>query len=165
MKKKKLIIILSLLLIVLIVTIPRLIMPHSWIGTRIYQGNRITINLHIDVDGKVANITKTNSGFQLKTTDYGAIIFDRANNYDTYQYDLLINNSIPVTIKANHWNWWEITKSDVYISIDTNSGTYTISEDYRYTKEQPTYHIEKIHEDKIVVDRIDSVLFYIGPKG
>ena len=138
----------------------------SWLNTRAYQGNRITINMHVTIDGKEANIS-SDSHF-LKHRDGYTVLKDRANSYDTYKYPLIIegeNTRIPLNITVNHWNWWEIVESDLYIDIDTKSNTYTIYENYGFTAEYPVYHWETEKEPEQTVNGIEHIDEYAGCKG
>lgn len=143
-------------------------MPCDWLGTRLYQGDRIQCHLYVEVDGESAQIVKNdNIKYDFKETKKGFVISHRANDYDSYEYNLLVNDSIPLSITANHFNWWEITNSDVYLSIDTNEKKYTISEYYCYTAENSSYvySIKSVQEDERQYDYTDSIEFNIGPKG
>lgn len=154
------------ILFALMIIISAVIMSNGYVGTRLYPGNRIKANLHINIDGKPVDVTKNdNRLYILAKRQYGATIKHRANIYNTFEYNLLINNDIPMTIYARHWNWWEITRSDVYIDIDTKSQAYTVRENYKYTKELPKYHIEKVQEEAETISGIDSIEIYVGPKG
>lgn len=143
-------------------------MPSDWLGTRLYQGDRIKCCINIEVDGETARVVKNDkSKYTFKETKKGFVISHRANDYDSYQYNLLVNDSIPLNITAHHFNWWEITNSDVYLSIDTKEKRYTISEYYCYTDENPSYvySIKSVQEDERQYDYTDSIEFNIGPKG
>lgn len=166
-------------------------MPSSWLGTRSYKGDRITVNMYITVDGKKAQITKNDdteyilhmnndseynpysyddNKYNLHMYDDRTVLTARANDYNTYGYFMLINGNIPLNITARHWNWWEITKSNLYIDIDTKNNSYTVYENYKYTKESAVansavYSIDEVEEPKETFKGIESIDVNIGPKG
>ena len=140
----------------------------SWLNVRAYQGNRITVNMHITIDGAPANLKQNGIGYTLKSNDGFQTLTDRANDYNTYDYSLIINNndkSIPLHITVNHWNWWEIVESDLYIDIDTKSNSYKTHETYRYTAEYPIYHYETESESEQTIEGIENIEIYAGCKG
>lgn len=171
MKKRKraVIIIVVLILVValgIIVRLPSAPFPSDWLGTRLYQGQRLVIQLHITVDGEPAEVSKNDNWvYFLYSSDDVAVISARADSYETYEYSVLINDEIPLNITARHWNWWEITRSDVFLDIDTKTDTYTVYENYSYTAESPTYHIEKVSEPKETFEGTEAINVSIGPKG
>ena len=176
-KKHKLIIIVAVVLIVIIVS-PVIVIKSvlgfkpqdaSWLNVRAYQGNRITVNLYVTVDGEPAKLTKNGIGFNLENNDGFQTLTDRANDYNTYKYSLKISSdkskSIPLNITVNHWNWWEIVESDLYIDIDTKTQSYKTHETYCYTAENPIYHYKKASEQEQTVEGIESIEVYAGCKG
>lgn len=174
MKKNIWRIIVVIIILLIVVRFGFFFMPYnkanvSWWNTRSYMGDRITVNMHITVDGMQAEfIDDSYKSFSLILKDGYTELTDRANEYDTYEYKLKIKNNdgnIPLIIIANHWNWWEITESDLYIDIDTKSGTYTTYEEYGYTAENPTYHWKKVKEAKETHKGLNTINVYIGPKG
>ena len=155
-----------ILLIIAAVKITPADLKCTWLGTRLYQGDRIKVNLYIAVDGKSAEISKNDTmTYKIKKGDGCYTISHRANDYDNYEYSLLINEKIPLNLCGNHWNWWQITRSNLYIDIDTKAKTYTYYEEYSYTEENPYYHIEEGKEKKEIINGIDSIYEYFGPKG
>ncbi|MBR2278597.1 MAG: hypothetical protein IJ872_05200 [Eubacterium sp.] len=177
MKKNIWRIIIAIIILLIAVRCGFFFMPYSkanvsWWSTRSYMGDRITVNMHITVDGMQAEFIDdtddVNKSFSLKRKDGYTKFTDRANEYDTYKYALKIKTHdgvIPLNITANHWNWWEITESDLYIDIDTKSGTYTTYEEYGYTAENPTYHWKIVKEAKETHKGLNTINVYIGPKG
>lgn|GEM_PF-6207103 len=176
-KKRKRIIIVAVVLIVIIVS-PVIVIKSifgfkpddaSWLNVRTYQGNRITVNLYVTVDGEPAKLIKNGIGYNLKNNDGSQTLADRANDYNTYEYSLKINSgkgkSIPLNITVNHWNWWEIVESDLYIDIDTKSNSYKTHETYRYTAEYPIYHYETESEPEQTIEGIESIEISAGCKG
>lgn len=165
-KKSKIIISFTSVLLAFVLVFNIFYMPFTWLGTRVYAGSRIICNIHITVDGEKANISKNDSFlYILLDKNYGEKLVDRANEYNTFKYKLKINNENDLIITANHWNWWEITRSDLYIDIDTNSNTYTAYEEYKYTAELPCYHIQYENEEKQEYSFDNVVNISIGPKG
>lgn len=135
----------------------------SGLVTRLYLGDRIKVNMYITVDGKSAEISKNDTmTYKIKKGNGCYTISHRANEYDTFEYSLLINEKIPLNLCCNHWNWWEITRSNLYIDIDTKVKTYTYYEEYSYTS---YYHIEEVKEKKEIINGIDSIYTNFGPKG
>ena len=176
-KIRKRIIIVAVVLIVIIIT-PVIVIKSvlgfkpqdaSWLNVRAYQGNRITVNLHVTMDEKPAKLKKNGIGFNLKNNDGFQTLTDRANDYDTYEYSLKINRDngqfIPLNITVNHWDWWQIVESDLYIDIDTKTNSYKTHETYRYTAENPIYHYETESEPEQTVEGIESIEEYAGCKG
>ena len=175
-KKRKWILIVASVLIVVIV-IPIIVIkgvfgskPNAdWLSVRAYQGDRITVNLHITIDGEPATVKKNGIGFNLNNNDDFQTLTDRANDYNDYEYSLIIANEnskdIPLNIKVRHWNWWEIVESDLYIDIDTKTQSYKTHETYCYTAENPIYHYEKVSEQEQTVRGIESIKEYAGCKG
>ena len=175
-RKKKRIIIATVVLMIVII-LPVLVIKSvfgfqpddaSWFNVRAYQGNRITVNLYVTVDGNPAKLTKNGIGFHLESNDGFHTLTDRANEYNTYEYALTIHHtgrSIPLLITVNHWNWWEIVESDLYIDIDTKTNTYKTHETYRYTAESPLYHYEKEAEPEQTAEGIESIEIRAGCKG
>ena len=167
-KKKKLLIMLFILLLLLL-----LFKPTTWLGVRIYQGARITVNLHITVDGSPTTVSTDSTTFSLINKKDRAVIKDRANDYDNYFYPLRIEtkneNNIPLNIEVRHWNWWEVVKSDLYIDINTATNSYTTYEEYQYTAEsQPPmvfYYISKKEEPKQTLESIEEININAGCKG
>lgn len=139
-------------------------MPYSWLGVRLYVGDRNITNLHINVDGKPAKVVKADKGlYKLIPQKYGAKIVHKARNYDVYEYRMLINNKYSLKLNYQHFNWWEILRTDIYIDIDTKSDAYKIIEKYKYTAESPVYHIESGTKDT-PSNNINYIDYYIGPK-
>ena len=176
-KKRKWILIVAIILIVVII-IPIMVIkgvfgskPNAdWLSIRAYQGDRITVNLHVTIDGEPATVKENGIGFNLNNNDDGfQTLTDRANDYNTYKYSLTIVNEngelIPLSITVNHWNWWEIVESDLYIDIDTKTQSYKTHETYCYTAENPIYHYEKASEPEQTVTGIKSIEEYAGCKG
>lgn len=166
---KKAVAVIVIIILVITVGMVRFIsrpFPSDWLGTRLYQGQRIVIHLHITVDGEPANISKNdNMLYLLIPSNDGAVISARANSYDVYEYSVLINNEISLGITARHFNWWEIIRSDLFIDINTETDSYTVYENYSYTAESPIYHIENECESKEYFVGLDSIDVSIGPKG
>ena len=139
---------------------------------RAYTGDRITLNMHVKVDGKPAEVTNKKLDFCLSNHDGCTVLKDRANMYDTFEYPILIKNGgkdIPLNITVNHWNWWEIVESDLYIDIDSKAEEYTVNEEYEYTAESQSvpvvYYIAKEKEPTETVSGIESIDIYAGCKG
>ena len=140
----------------------------NYFSVRAYKGDRITVNMHITVDGKPAKVISDEENYRLSYKDGCTTLKALANSYDTYEYSLRIKNGssfIPLNITAHHWNWWEITQSDLFIDVDTVAKTFTVSENYKYTAEQPYYHIKYVSEPKETFEDIDSINILVGPKG
>lgn len=176
-KIRKRIIIVAVVLIVIIVS-PVIVVKSvfgfkpqdaSWINVRAYQGNRITVNLYVTIDGEPAKLTKSGSGFKLENNDGFQTLTDRANDYNTYEYSLKVNSdngqSIPLNITVNHWDWWQIVESDLYIDIVTKTNSYKTHETYRYTTESPIYHYETETEAEQTNEGIESIEIFAGCKG
>ena len=139
---------------------------------RAYTGDRISINMLVTVDGKPAEVVNNKQEYRLKYNGETTTLKDHASNYDTYEYPLLIkykNGDIPLNITVNHWNWWEIVESNLYIDIDTKSNTYTTHEKYKYTAEAHAspvyYYISHECEPEETFSYIDSINLYAGCKG
>ena len=157
------------------IVVLRLVMPYnkanvSWLSTRTYAGNRITIHLHITVDGEPAGMINNSELYHYKLIGKNDCytISDRANEYDNYEYYLLItdkSNTIPLHITVNHWNWWEILESDLYIDIDTKNNTYTTSEKYGFSAESPVYHWETGEKTVQKHKLTGGIDIYAGNKG
>ena len=140
----------------------------NYFSVRAYKGDRITVNMHITVDGKPVEVISDEEEQRLTYIDGCTTLKALANSYDTYEYSLRIkadNSFIPLNITARHWNWWEITESDLFIDIDTATNTFTVSENYKYTAELPYYHIECVSEPKQTFEGIESIPVSVGPKG
>lgn len=169
--KKKLLIAVSVLVVIAVIVSSMLfyskLFISSWFGARVYQGSRITVYLHITVDGEPAKITASkNDSFKfLEESKNCMVIKARANEKNLFEYPVAVNNAILLTVSALHLNWWEITVSNLYIDIDTEKNTYTAYETYSYVSENPKYHIEKCEEESKTVNGIDSINIRIGPKG
>ena len=174
-KKRKWIIIAVVMLIVIILPIIVIksvlgFKPNAdWLSVRAYQGDRVTVNLHITVDGEPAKVTKNGFGFNLKKNEDFQTLTDRANEYNDYEYAMLIENyngnSIPLKVTVRHWDWWQIVESDLYIDIDTKTSSYKTHETYCFTAENPTYHYKKVTEPEKTVKGIESIDEYAGCKG
>lgn len=176
-KKRKWIIIVAVVLIVIIIA-PVIVIKSvfgfksddiSWFSVRAYQGDRITINLHITVDGEPAKLKKKGTGFHLKSNNGFHTLTDRANDYGNYEYPFIIKcndgKSIPLNIVVNHWDWWQIVESDLYIDIDTKANSYKTHEIYCYTAENPIYHYKNGTEPEQIVEGIENIEIYAGCKG
>jgi hypothetical protein len=132
----------------------------SYLGVRLYQGSRITVNLYVTVDGKSVNVTEDeNTDFLVDNGDYSTIK-DRANDYATYTYNMYIND-IPFCVTVRHWNWWEILKCDLYVDIDTQSNSYTTYQTYTITEESDicgiNYHTESYETEKETYNDLDCI--------
>lgn len=157
------VILLFAMLIIKYISVP---IPSSYLGTRLYQGQRIAVQLNITVDGESANISKNDEeAYSLINSDDVFKLSAKADSYDTYEYSLLINDEIPLHITARHWNWWEIIRSKLYIDINTQTNSYTVFEEYYYTAELPNYHIQNVTEPKESFDLNREIYVSIGPKG
>ena len=175
-KKRKWILIVAIILIVVII-IPIIVIKGvfgskanaDWLSVRAYQGDRITVNLHVTIDGEPATVKENGIGFNLNNNDDFQTLTDRANDYNNYEYSLIIANEnskdIPLNITVRHWNWWEIVESDLYIDIDTKTQSYKTHETYCYTAENPIYHYEKVSEQEHTVEGSESIEVYAGCKG
>jgi hypothetical protein len=141
---------------------------NSYLGVRLYPGSRITVNLYVTVDGESVNVTKDdNTYFLIDNGDYSTIK-DRANDYDTYTYNMYIND-IPFYVTVRHWNWWEILKCDLYIDIDTQSNSYTTYQTYTITEESDicgtNYHTESYDTEKETYNDLDCINVSAGYLG
>ena len=144
----------------------------NWWSVRAYAGDRIVVNMHITVNGKPAEVVNGKSNYKLSKHDSYTSLKERANEYDTFEYPLLIKSddvTIPLNITVNHWNWWEIVESDLYIDIDTKTKAYTVYEEYEYTAEAQVapvyYYISHENEPKETIKGIDVINAYAGCKG
>ena len=164
-KKRRIII--SVIVIAFAATL--LSQPAMWLCFRLYSGDRITINMHITVNGKPAKIINNKNDFDLIHKKDYTVLSAKADDYDNYEYDLLIENgddkSIPLDITVCHWDWWEIMKSDLYIDIDTKTSTYKTHEKYMTTAENPLYHISIRTEPEREIKIINKIEINAGSKG
>lgn len=168
--KKKIIIIVLVLIIVFgtfasIGMFTTSFIEYSVLGAKIYRGDRITAELHIYVDDKAATITKEDDGnYEIKQTEYGAVLSHRANENDTYEYNLLVDGKYKMKITAKHLNWWEVTTSTVYVHITTETDSCFISEKYEYTSDNPKYRIKNGENNENRYEVSNGFDFSIGPK-
>lgn len=170
--KKKIIIILSAVIASLCAAVVALsvftetFIPYSQLFAKIYSGNRISAELNIYVDGVAAKITKADDGdYLIEGTEYGAKLLHRANENDSYEYNLLVNSKYKMKISAQHFNWWEIIKSTVYINIDSASASCFLTEKHSFTSDNPKYRVKVGEYNEYFYDLTEGVSFFIGPKG
>ena len=144
----------------------------NYYTVRAYTGDRITINMHVTVDGKPVETVSDKRNMRLDFNGSYTELKDRAASYDTYEYPMIINSrdrGIPLNITVRHWNWWEIIESDLYIDIDTDSNTYTTHEEYKYTAESQSipvyYYIKHESSPEETFGGIESIDISAGYRG
>ena len=146
----------------------------SWFSVRAYRGDRITVNLHLTIDGEKPDVEiSEDSGFRLYNDEKETVLKALADSYDTYECSLFLKGkgkSIPLKLIVRHWNWWEIIESDLYIDIDTKTNSYTTYEIYRYTAETDdfgniNYHYKTEKKPKETIEGIENIEISAGYKG
>ncbi len=166
MNKKPIYIIVASVLfvaIVLVMCFTRIFVP-TLIGAKLYQGPRIIVEMHISVDGKNAEVIKTdNTTAKLKTEDGLVTLTDRISDCGLFKYELEVNG-IPVVFEGYHYEWWEVIESNLYLNIDTKNNTYTISENYFHTEQDNFFfcHRETKKEYPRTYEGLDIIKTYIG---
>ena len=167
MKHKKIIIVVVIIVFAFVATI--ISQVAMWLGFRLYNGDRITVNMHITVNGESAKVINNKNEFDLTYKENYTTLSAKANRYDNYEYDLLIENGdnekIPLNITVCHWDWWEITRSDLYIDIDTKTKSYNTHERYITTSENPLYHISIKTEPNRKLNYNGKIEINAGSKG
>lgn len=124
---------LILAVVICVLCFTRFFIPTT-IGVRMYQGPRLTIQMHISVDGKSVDVIKTDeSKAKLKNKGSFIVLTDRMNAGGEFIYRLKVKD-IPITLDVYHYDWWEVIESNLYIDINTKDNTYTISENYLHTQ-------------------------------
>ena len=134
--------------------------------TRLYTGDRLTIDLYVTVDGEAGTIENAGEKYDLIDKKDHCVLKERANEYGPYDFSLIIvygnNKSIPLTLKYYHYNWWEIIKSNLYIDINTENNSYTIREEYKYTPDSFLCHFKKVAESSETINGFNTIETYIG---
>ena len=123
-------------LIVLLIKPPFL----SWATVRLYLGDRMTVSLHVTVDGTDASVSRESGDYRLSGSPGDYTLSARANDKEAYEYTLSVKSksgeSFPVTVRYAHFNWWEIIEGDVTLEIDTETNRYKYHNTFTYTAEE-----------------------------
>ena len=122
----------------------------SWFYYRVYNGDRITINLTATIDGeqiKAEDIEAKTAYYDgsedyqigdrvpVKDNENHTVISIRANGYGDYHINVNICG-YNFMLEAYQWNWWDVQNSNLYIDIDTKKNEYKIFEEYSHISEE-----------------------------
>lgn len=120
----------------------------SYMYYRHYNGDRITINLSVTIDGEF--ITSDNvkaymasdedskqngNNISVKDKDDYVTFSIRANEYGDYHINVNICD-YSFMLNAYQWNWWDVQNINLYIGIDTKKNEYTTHEEYSHISEE-----------------------------
>ena len=140
--KKKIIIPVVIIAVVCAVLLTLLIKPPflNWLSVRLYLGDRFTMDLHVTVDGEDATVSRESGEYRLKGSSGNYTLSARANDKKSYEYELSVEGKngdiFPVTVRYQHFNWWEIIDGDVTLEINTETNRYKYNGTFTYTAEE-----------------------------
>lgn len=151
---------------------------------RLYNGDRITINLYVTINGekvstenekfKIEDIKvnslqsssdeRENSAFKLYDNGDFLTIGAKAGSYGEYDFDVVIDG-YHFTLYVYQFDWWDVQESNLHIDINTEDDTYETYEDYSYISGNDFY--KTIHDSENVqcYDLVNMNEIRIGCKG
>lgn len=99
-----------------------------------------------DVTGGATN-TDINEVKSVKTTDDGGVIRMKGLVYGNQPFTLRVQTpemetalDLPISVVVP--NWWEITKIELHLSIDTKAGSYSCTGDYSMFRQSQKFSLE-----------------------
>ena len=131
---------------------------HLW-----YFGDRITINLTVEIDDKSEYVISENdkasiqSSESIRVKDCGGKykISIPAHSYGDYEINFNID-SVSITLQLYQFNWWDVQKIDLNIKMDTNSNTiYYRVKHISLTEEG--YKTTCYYDDEITLDEYNFI--------
>ena len=151
----------------------------NWWYYRLYAGDRITINLTAEIDGKQikadaikANISniyndeeyEIGNRISVKDKNDHVTFSIRANGYGDYHINVRICD-YSFMLNAYQWNWWDVQNTKLYIGIDTKKNEYTTHEEYSNISEPMGYVVVKDSDPKATYEIGDINYISVGCKG
>lgn len=163
--KKPLIVFLSLVLAaaIFVVGFTRLFVP-SLVGAMLYRGPRLVVEIYVSVDGKNTAVKKaddTNS--VVKNKDGYDVLTAKINECGYFEYKLDVDG-MTVTLNGYHFEWWEVIESTLYLDINTEAQTYTVSENYFHTMQNNFFFCHRVTEKEYprTFEGLDDIKTNIG---
>lgn len=131
---------------------------HLW-----YFGNRITINLTVEIDGKSEYVISENdkasiqSSESIRVKDCGGKykISIPAHSYGDYEISFSMN-LIPITLQLYQFNWWDVQEIDLNVRVDTANNKIYYNVKHTSLTEK-AYKTTCYYSDEIMLDEYNLI--------